>query len=174
MHAVTGPYAHAIFERELGAPAGTVRNGTPLPDFGGHHPDPNLVHAKELLDLMMSPQAPDLGAASDGDGDRNLIIGRGIFVAPSDSLAMLAANAHLAPAYRAGIAGVARSMPTSGAVDRVARALGVPCFETPTGWKYFGNLLDAGQGHAVRRRKCRHRLAAMCARKTASGRCCCG
>ena len=145
MHAVTGPYAHAIFERELGAPAGTVRNGTPLPDFGGHHPDPNLVHAKELLDLMMSPQAPDLGAASDGDGDRNLIIGRGIFVAPSDSLAMLAANAHLAPAYRAGIAGVARSMPTSAAVDRVARALGVPCFETPTGWKYFGNLLDAGK-----------------------------
>ena len=145
MHAVTGPYAHAIFERELGAPAGTVRNGTPLPDFGGHHPDPNLVHAKELLDLMMSPQAPDLGAASDGDGDRNLIIGRGIFIAPSDSLAMLAANAHLAPAYRAGIAGVARSMPTSAAVDRVARVLGVPCFETPTGWKYFGNLLDAGK-----------------------------
>jgi phosphoglucomutase len=145
MHAVTGPYAHAIFERELGAPAGTVRNGTPLPDFGGHHPDPNLVHAKELLDLMMSPHAPDLGAASDGDGDRNLIIGRGIFVAPSDSLAMLAANAHLAPAYRAGITGVARSMPTSGAVDRVARSLGVPCFETPTGWKYFGNLLDAGK-----------------------------
>lgn len=145
MHAVTGPYAHAIFERELGAPAGTVRNGTPLPDFGGHHPDPNLVHAKELHDLMMSPQAPDLGAASDGDGDRNLIIGRGVFVAPSDSLAMLAANAHLAPAYRCGIAGVARSMPTSGAVDRVARALGVPCFETPTGWKYFGNLLDAGK-----------------------------
>ena len=145
MHAVTGPYARAIFERELGAPAGTVRNGTPLPDFGGHHPDPNLVHAKALLDLMMSSQAPDLGAASDGDGDRNLIIGRGIFVAPSDSLAMLAANAHLAPAYRSGIAGVARSMPTSGAVDRVARALGVPCFETPTGWKYFGNLLDAGR-----------------------------
>jgi phosphoglucomutase len=145
MHAVTGPYAHAIFERELGAPAGTVSNGTPLPDFGGHHPDPNLVHAKKLLDLMMSPQAPDLGAASDGDGDRNLIIGRGLFVAPSDSLAMLAANAHLAPAYRAGIAGVARSMPTSGAVDRVARALGVPCFETPTGWKYFGSLLDAGK-----------------------------
>jgi len=144
MHAVTGPYAHAIFERELGAPAGTVRNGTPLPDFGGHHPDPNLVHARELFDLMMSPQAPDLGAASDGDGDRNLIIGRGVFIAPSDSLAMLAANAHLAPAYRAGIVGVARSMPTSGAVDRVARALGVPCYETPTGWKYFGTLLDAG------------------------------
>jgi phosphoglucomutase len=145
MHAVTGPYAHAIFERELGAPAGTVRNGTPLPDFGGHHPDPNLVHAKDLLDLMMGPDAPDLGAASDGDGDRNLIIGRGIFVSPSDSLAMLAANAHLAPAYANGIAGVARSMPTSGAVDRVAAKLGVPCYETPTGWKFFGNLLDAGR-----------------------------
>ena len=145
MHAVTGPYAHAIFERELGAPAGTVRNGTPLPDFGGHHPDPNLVHAKELLDLMMSPDAPDLGAASDGDGDRNLIIGRGIFISPSDFVAMLAANAHLAPAYRGGIAGVARSMPTSGAVDRVAAKLGMPCFETPTGWKFFGNLLDAGR-----------------------------
>ncbi len=145
MHAVTGPYAHAIFERELGAPAGTVRNGIPLPDFGGHHPDPNLVHAKELVDLMMSPDAPDLGAASDGDGDRNLVIGRGIFIAPSDSLAMLAANAHLAPAYRQGIAGIARSMPTSGAADRVAKALGVPCFETPTGWKYFGTLLDAGK-----------------------------
>ncbi|MFZ1110333.1 MAG: alpha-D-glucose phosphate-specific phosphoglucomutase [Rhodomicrobium sp.] len=145
MHAVTGPYAHAIFERELGAPAGTVRNGTPLPDFGGHHPDPNLVHAKDLLDLMMSPNAPDLGAASDGDGDRNLIIGRGIFIPPSDSLAMLAANAHLAPAYRGGIAGVARSMPTSAAVDRVAAKLGVPCYETPTGWKFFGNLLDAGR-----------------------------
>jgi phosphoglucomutase len=145
MHAVTGPYAQAIFERELGAPAGTVRNGTPLPDFGGHHPDPNLVHAKVLLDLMMGPDAPDLGAASDGDGDRNLIIGRGIFISPSDSLAMLAANAHLAPAYRGGIAGVARSMPTSAAVDRVAAKLGVPCFETPTGWKFFGNLLDAGR-----------------------------
>jgi len=145
MHAVTGPYAHAIFERELGAPAGTVRNGTPLPDFGGHHPDPNLVHAKDLLDLMMSPNAPDLGAASDGDGDRNLIIGRGIFISPSDSVAMLAANAHLAPAYRSGLAGVARSMPTSGAVDRVAAKLGISCYETPTGWKFFGNLLDAGR-----------------------------
>ena len=145
MHAVTGPYAHAIFERELGAAPGTVRHGTPLPDFGGHHPDPNLVHARELYDLMMSPQAPDLGAASDGDGDRNLIIGRGLFVAPSDSLAMLAANAHLAPAYAKGIVGIARSMPTSGAADRVAQALGVPCYETPTGWKFFGNLLDAGK-----------------------------
>ncbi|MBK7530629.1 alpha-D-glucose phosphate-specific phosphoglucomutase [Piscinibacter sp.] len=145
MQAVTGPYAKAIFERELGAPAGTVVNGTPLPDFGGGHPDPNLVHAKELLDRMMAADAPDLGAASDGDGDRNLIIGRGIFIPPSDSLAMLAANAHLAPAYAKGIAGVARSMPTSGAVDRVAAKLGVPCFETPTGWKFFGNLLDAGR-----------------------------
>ena len=145
MHAVTGPYAHALFERELGAAPGTVQNGVPLTDFGGHHPDPNLVHAQALVTLMMSPDSPDLGAASDGDGDRNLIIGRGQFVAPSDSLAMLAANAQLAPAFRAGIKGVARSMPTSGAVDAVAKALGVPCFETPTGWKYFGNLLDAGR-----------------------------
>jgi phosphoglucomutase len=145
MHAVTGPYARAIFERELGAPPGTVINAIPLPDFGGHHPDPNLVHAKALYDLMMSPQAPDLGAASDGDGDRNLIIGRGIFIAPSDSLAMLAANAHLAPAYAGGLRGVARSMPTSAAVDRVADALNIPCYETPTGWKFFGNLLDAGR-----------------------------
>jgi phosphoglucomutase len=115
-----------------------------MPDFGGHHPDPNLVHAKELYDLMMSKAAPDFGAASDGDGDRNLVIGRGIFITPSDSLAMLAANAHLAPGYRSGLKGIARSMPTSGAADRVAQALGVPCFETPTGWKFFGNLLDAG------------------------------
>lgn len=145
MHAVTGPYAHAIFEGALGAAPGTVRNGRPLPDFGGHHPDPNLLHAKTLYDLMMSDAAPDLGAASDGDGDRNLVMGRGIFIAPSDSLAMLAANAQLAPAYRHGIAGIARSMPTSAAADRVAAALGVPCFETPTGWKFFGNLLDAGK-----------------------------
>ena len=149
MHAVTGPYAQAIFERELGAPAGTVRNGRPLPDFGGQHPDPNLVHAKALHELMMgrdpTEAAPDLGAASDGDGDRNLIIGRGLFVSPSDSLALLAANAHLAPAYRQGLAGVARSMPTSAAVDRVAAQLGIPCYETPTGWKFFGNLLDAGR-----------------------------
>ena len=149
MHAVTGPYAHAIFEQALGAPAGTVRNGKPLPDFGGGHPDPNLVHAKDLLELMMGRHphepAPDLGAASDGDGDRNLIIGRGLFVSPSDSLAVLAANAHLAPAYAGGLAGVARSMPTSAAVDRVAKKLGIPCFETPTGWKFFGNLLDAGR-----------------------------
>jgi phosphoglucomutase len=144
MSAVTGPYAHAILEGMLGFPAGTVMNGTPLEDFGHHHPDPNLVHARHLLDLAMSPASPDLCAASDGDGDRNLIIGRGQFVTPSDSLAMLAANAHLAPGYRKGLAGIARSMPTSQAADRVAKALGIPCYETPTGWKFFGNLLDAG------------------------------
>lgn len=144
MSAVTGPYATEIFERRLGFGAGTVRNGTPLPDFGGHHPDPNLVHAHDLHELMMGAGAPDLGAASDGDGDRNLIIGRGRFITPSDSLAMLAANAHLAPGYRAGLKGIARSMPTSAAADRVAAALGIPAFETPTGWKFFGNLLDAG------------------------------
>jgi phosphoglucomutase len=144
MHAVTGPYASEIIERRLGAAPGTVRNGTPLPDFGGHHPDPNLVHAKELYDLMMSPDGPDFGAASDGDGDRNLIIGKGIFVTPSDSLAMLAANAHLAPGYAQGLKGIARSMPTSAAADRVAEKLGIGLYETPTGWKFFGNLLDAG------------------------------
>ena len=144
MSAVTGPYAKVLFEDLLGAAPGSVRNGTPLPDFGGHHPDPNLVHARHLYDLAMSNAAPDLCAASDGDGDRNLVIGRGRFVTPSDSLALLAANAHLAPGYRNGIAGVARSMPTSAAADRVARKLGVPLYETPTGWKFFGNLLDAG------------------------------
>ena len=144
MHAVTGPYAHAIFEGALGAPAGTVVNGTPLPDFGGHHPDPNLTYAHDLYELMMSPEAPDFGAASDGDGDRNLVIGRGIYVAPSDSLAILAANATLAPGYARGLAGVARSMPTSAAVDHVAEKLGIRAYETPTGWKFFGNLLDAG------------------------------
>jgi phosphoglucomutase len=144
MSAVTGPYAHEIFEGRLGFAPGTVRNGTPLEDFGHHHPDPNLVHAKELYDLMMSEAAPDFGAASDGDGDRNLIIGKGIFITPSDSLAMLAANAHLAKGYAAGLKGIARSMPTSAAADRVAEALGIACFETPTGWKFFGNLLDAG------------------------------
>lgn len=144
MSAVTGPYAHEIFERRLGAPAGTVMNGTPLPDFGHHHPDPNLVHAKALYDRMMAPDAPDFGAASDGDGDRNLIIGRHCYVTPSDSLAVLAANAHLAPGYAAGLKGIARSMPTSGAADRVAQHLGIPLYETPTGWKFFGNLLDAG------------------------------
>ncbi len=145
MHAITGPYAHAILEGELGAPAGTVVNGTPLPEVGGHHPDPNLTYAKALYDEMMSPTAPDFGAASDGDGDRNLIIGRGLFVTPSDSLAMLAANARLAPRYAAGLKGIARSMPTSAAADRVAAKLGIPYYETPTGWKFFGNLLDAGK-----------------------------
>ncbi len=144
MHAVTGPYARAILEETLGAEPGTVVNGMPLADFGGHHPDPNLVHAKDLYDLMMSPSAPDFGAASDGDGDRNLIIGRHLFVTPSDSLAILAAQARLAPGYAKGLAGIARSMPTSAAADRVAARLGIPCFETPTGWKFFGNLLDAG------------------------------
>lgn len=144
MHAVTGPYARAILEGELGAPEGTVVNATPLPDFGGHHPDPNLVHARELYDLMMGPDAPDFGAASDGDGDRNLVIGRGLFVTPSDSLAVLAANAHLAPGYAGGLKGIARSMPTSRAADRVAEALGIEAHETPTGWKFFGTLLDAG------------------------------
>ena len=125
-------------------PTAPARNFTPLPDFGGHHPDPNLVHAKDLYDEMMGPDAPDFGAASDGDGDRNLIIGKGIFVTPSDSLAMLAANAHLAPGYKDGLKGIARSMPTSGAADRVAEKLGIGMYETPTGWKFFGNLLDAG------------------------------
>lgn len=145
MHAITGPYAKAIFEGALGAPVGTVVNGEPLPDFGGHHPDPNPLHAKELFDLMHGNSAPDMGAASDGDGDRNIVLGRGIYVAPSDSLAVLTANAHLAPGYRYGLKGVARSMPTSGAVDRVAAAMKIPCFETPTGWKFFGNLLDGGK-----------------------------
>jgi phosphoglucomutase len=144
MSAVTGPYAVEILEKRLGAPAGTVMNGTPLPDFGHHHPDPNLVHAKELYDRMMATDAPDFGAASDGDGDRNLIIGRHCYVTPSDSLAVLAANAHLAPGYAAGLKGIARSMPTSGAADCVAEKLGLPLYETPTGWKFFGNLLDAG------------------------------
>jgi phosphoglucomutase len=144
MSAVTGPYAKAILEDMLGAAPGSVLNGEPLPDFGGHHPDPNLVHAAHLYDLAMSANAPDLCAASDGDGDRNLIIGRNRFVTPSDSLAILAANAHLAPGYKNGVAGIARSMPTSAAADRVAAKLGVDVYETPTGWKFFGNLLDAG------------------------------
>jgi phosphoglucomutase len=145
MHAVTGPYATAILEGALGAPAGTVVNGRPLPDFGGGHPDPNPIWAKDLMDLMMGAGAPDFGAASDGDGDRNMIVGRGAYVTPSDSLAVLAANAHLAPGYVGGLKGIARSMPTSRAADRVAEALGLPCYETPTGWKFFGNLLDAGR-----------------------------
>ncbi len=144
MGAITGPYGHTILEDILGFPKGTVMNGVPLPDFGGHHPDPNLVHAKELVDLVMPAGGPDFGAASDGDGDRNLIIGRGMYVTPSDSLAILAANATLTPGYAKGLAGIARSMPTSAAADRVARKLGIACYETPTGWKFFGNLLDAG------------------------------
>ena len=143
LHAVTGPYAHAIFEQRLGAPQGTVQNGKPLEDFGGGHPDPNLVYAHELVEIMFGENAPDFGAASDGDGDRNMILGRHFFVTPSDSLAVLTANAHLVPGYSGGLAGVARSMPTSAAVDRVAAELGIDCYETPTGWKFFGNLLDA-------------------------------
>lgn len=143
MHAVTGPYAKAILEGELGAPAGTVMNGEPLPDFGGGHPDPNPVHAHELMSEMFSDDSPEFGAASDGDGDRNMIVGKQCYVTPSDSLAVLAANAHLVPGYTQGLAGVARSMPTSRAADRVAKALNIPAFETPTGWKFFGNLLDA-------------------------------
>jgi phosphoglucomutase len=145
MCAVTGPYAVEILENRLGAPPGTVVNATPLPDFGGMHPDPNPTWAKALMDEMMGPGAPDFGAASDGDGDRNMVVGRGIYVSPSDSLAVLAANAHLAPGYARGLAGVARSMPTSAAADRVADALGIGKYETPTGWKFFGNLLDAGK-----------------------------
>src|SRR6218665_227869 len=145
MSAVTGPYAVEILEKRLGAPAGSVRNEVPLPDFGHHHPDPNLVHAKELYDDVMSPEGPDFGAASDGDGDRNMVVGKGRFVTPSDSLAIIAANAKLAPGYKDGIAGIARSMPTSAAADRVAEKLGINMFETPTGWKFFGNLLDAGK-----------------------------
>lgn len=144
MCAVTGPYAVEILERRLGAPAGTCVNAVPLPDFGGMHPDPNPTWAKALMDEMFSDAAPDFGAASDGDGDRNMVVGRGIYVSPSDSLAVLAANAHLAPGYARGLKGVARSMPTSAAADRVAAALGIGRYETPTGWKFFGNLLDAG------------------------------
>ncbi|SDB73686.1 alpha-D-glucose phosphate-specific phosphoglucomutase [Belnapia rosea] len=145
LSAVTGPYAQEILERRLGAPAGTVVNATPLPDFGGHHPDPNPVHAEALMAEMMGAGAPDFGAASDGDGDRNMIVAPGLFVTPSDSLAILAAQARHAPGYARGLAGVARSMPTSRAVDRVAKHLGIPCYETPTGWKFFGNLLDSGR-----------------------------
>jgi phosphoglucomutase len=145
MGAITGPYATRIFEGILGCTPGTVMNGIPLPDFGGHHPDPNLVHAKELCDLVIGGSSVDFGAASDGDGDRNLIVGKGIYVTPSDSLAIIAANARLAPGYAKGIAGVARSMPTSCAADLVAKKLGINHFETPTGWKFFGNLLDAGK-----------------------------
>lgn len=144
MHAVTGPYATAILEGLLGAPKGTVMNGVPLEDFGHGHPDPNLVHAHDLVQELFGPDAPDFGAASDGDGDRNMILGRNFYVTPSDSLAVLAANATLAPGYAGGLKGIARSMPTSAAPDRVAAALGIKCYETPTGWKFFGTLLDAG------------------------------
>jgi phosphoglucomutase len=145
MHAITGPYAKRILIDMLGAPEDSVINAEPLEDFGGHHPDPNLAHAHELAELMFSPNAPTFGAASDGDGDRNMITGSNIFVTPSDSLAIMAANARVIPAYAKGLSGVARSMPTSQAVDRVAAAYKIPCFETPTGWKFFGNLLDAGK-----------------------------
>jgi len=145
MHAVTGPYAKAIIEGKLGAPAGTVINGTPKEDFGGGHPDPNLTYAHELVDILYADDAPDFGAASDGDGDRNMILGNNFFVTPSDSLAVMPANAKLVPGYAKGISGVARSMPTSAAADRVAASLGLDCYETPTGWKFFGNLMDAGK-----------------------------
>ncbi|MGZ8165807.1 MAG: alpha-D-glucose phosphate-specific phosphoglucomutase, partial [Methylobacter sp.] len=145
MHAITGPYAKRILVDMLGATPDSVINAEPLEDFGGHHPDPNLAHAQELAARMFSPTAPTLGAASDGDGDRNMITGSNIFVTPSDSLAIMAANAHLIPAYAYGLSGVARSMPTSQAVDRVAVNYNIPCYETPTGWKFFGNLLDAGK-----------------------------
>jgi phosphoglucomutase len=145
MHAVTGPYAKSILQHRLGAPINSVINGTPLEDFGGGHPDPNLVYAHELVEILFAENAPDFGAASDGDGDRNMILGSNFFVTPSDSLAILAANATLVPGYKNGLTGVARSMPTSQAVDRVATKLGIECFETPTGWKFFGNLLDAGK-----------------------------
>jgi phosphoglucomutase len=145
MHGVTGPYARYIFESRLGAAEGTVIHGDPLEDFGGHHPDPNQAHAVELVSRMYAPDCPDLGAACDGDGDRNMILGPGLFVTPGDSLAVIAEHAReCIPGYRGGLAGVARSMPTSTAVDRVARSLGIPCYETPTGWKFFGNLMDAG------------------------------
>jgi phosphoglucomutase len=145
LHAVTGPYAKTILEGMLSAPAGTVVNGVPLEDFGGGHPDPNLVYAHDLVELMFGDNPPAFGAASDGDGDRNMILGSNFFVTPSDSLAILAANAKLVPGYSNGIAGVARSMPTSAAVDRVAEKMGIDCYETPTGWKFFGNLMDAGK-----------------------------
>ena len=145
MHAVNGPYAREIFVRRLGASADSMMNAVPLPDFGGGHPDPNLTYAHELVEILYGDDAPDFGAASDGDGDRNMILGKHFFVTPSDSLAILAANAHLVPGYKQGLAGIARSMPTSAAADRVAAALNVPCYETPTGWKFFGNLMDAGK-----------------------------
>lgn len=143
LHAVTGPYAKAIIEGKLGAPKGTVVNGEPLEDFGGGHPDPNLVYAHDLVEIMFGDNPPDFGAASDGDGDRNMILGSKFFVTPSDSLAVMVANAKYVPAYQGGLSGVARSMPTSQAPDRVAAQMNLDCYETPTGWKFFGNLLDA-------------------------------
>ena len=145
MHAITGPYAKEIFVKRLGASAGSLMNAVPLPDFGGGHPDPGPTYAKELFAKMFSDKAPNFGACSDGDGDRNIVLGKNTYVSPSDSLAIITANAHLAKGYKKGIAGVARSMPTSRAADRVAEKLGIECFETPTGWKFFGNLLDAGR-----------------------------
>jgi phosphoglucomutase len=145
MHAVTGPYAREIFLSRLGAPEDSVMNAVPLEDFGKGHPDPNLTYAHELVEILYGENAPDFGAASDGDGDRNMILGKHFFVTPSDSLAILAANAHLVPGYQQGLAGIARSMPTSAAADRVAKSLGIPSYETPTGWKFFGNLMDAGK-----------------------------
>jgi phosphoglucomutase len=145
MHAVTGIYAHEILENNLGADKGTVINGIPKEDFGGGHPDPNLTYAKALTTKMYADNAPELGAASDGDGDRNMILGNNFFVTPSDSLAILVANAKLIPIYKNGLFGVARSMPTSAAADKVAAKLNIPCFETPTGWKFFGNLMDANK-----------------------------
>jgi len=145
MHAVNGPYAEDLFVGRLGAAADSLMNFRPLQDFGGGHPDPNLTYAHELVEVLYGKNAPDFGAASDGDGDRNMILGKHFFVTPSDSLAILAANAHLVPGYKQGMAGIARSMPTSAAVDRVAEVLDIPCYETPTGWKFFGNLMDAGK-----------------------------
>ncbi|MFA6121995.1 MAG: alpha-D-glucose phosphate-specific phosphoglucomutase [Sideroxydans sp.] len=145
MHAVNGPYAKEILEGQLGAPVDSVMNFVPLEDFGGGHPDPNLTYAHDLVEIVYGKDAPDFGAASDGDGDRNMVLGQRFFVTPSDSLAVIAANATLVRGYSKGVAGVARSMPTSAAVDRVAKALNIPCFETPTGWKFFGNLMDAGR-----------------------------
>lgn len=143
MHAVTGPYARRILVEQLGAPYACLLNAIPREDFAGGHPDPNLVYAKTLVDELFGPKAPDFGAASDGDGDRNMILGRGIFVSPGDSLAVLAANLHVSPGYKKGLVGVARSMPTCRAVDVVADHMGIRCHETPTGWRFFCNLLDS-------------------------------
>jgi len=145
LNAVTGPYAKSIFEKRLGAAANSVRNGTPLEDFGGLHPDPNLIYAHDLVEIMYGDDHPDFGAASDGDGDRNMIMGPHLFIVPSDSLAVITANAHLIPGYKNGLSGVARSMPASRAVDLVAQKLNIDCYQTPTGWKFFGSLLDANR-----------------------------